>query len=75
MWFFEVFFKKVFTNHKKPYIMQMKTKRNNINQENKQHKTTTQQHNKTAHLWTKSEEFYYEDLRVKICTGFYQNGE
>ena len=43
MWFFEVFFKNVFTNHKKPYIMQMKTKRNNINQENKQHKTTTQQ--------------------------------
>lgn len=43
MWFFEFFLKKVFTNHKKPYIMQMKTKRNNINQENKQHKTTTQQ--------------------------------
>ena len=73
MWFFEYFFKKgLYKPQKTIYnASENKEKQHNLQRIN----NTKPQHNKTAHLWTKSEEFYYEDLRVKICTGFYQDGE
>ena len=51
--------------------LQIKEKQHNLQRIN----NTKPQHNKTAHLWTKSEGFYYENLRIKICTGIYQDGE